>query len=138
MRTAVVFFAPNSRDRVLNIARSLARGMESQGHQVDIVDGTRDVNTKLTIYQYLAVGTEPASNFGGKIPEKVGQFLNSSGMVAGKRSFAFVTKNMAGAPKALSRLMKSMEKEGMFIKYSAVLSSAQEAEEIGKRLHVAR
>jgi hypothetical protein len=34
--------------------------------------------------------------------------------------------------------MKSMEKEGMFIKYSAVLSSAQEAEEIGKRLHVAR
>jgi len=138
MRAAVVFFALSSRDRVLSIARSLARGMESQGHQVDIVDGTRDVNTKLTIYQYLAVGTEPAGNFGGKIPEKVGHFLNSSGMVAGKRSFAFVIKNLAGASKALSRLMKSMEKEGMFIKYSAILSSAQEAEEVGKRLHVTR
>jgi flavorubredoxin len=138
MRAAVVFFSAGSRDRVLGIAKALAKGIESQGHQVDIVDGTRDVNTKLTIYQYLAVGTEPSSNFGGKIPDKVGQFLNSSGMVAGKRSFAFVTKNMAGAPKALSRLMKSMEKEGMFLKYSAVLSNPQEAEEIGKRLHVTR
>jgi menaquinone-dependent protoporphyrinogen IX oxidase len=133
-----VFFSAMSRDRILSIARSLARGIESQGHQVDIVDGTRDVNTKLTIYQYIAVGTEPLSNFGGKIPDKVGQFLNSSGMVAGKRSFAFVTKNLAGSPKALSRLMKSMEKEGMFLKYSAILSNAQEAEEIGKRLHVVR
>jgi menaquinone-dependent protoporphyrinogen IX oxidase len=138
MRAAVVFFSAMSRDRILSIARSLARGIESQGHQVDIVDGTRDVNTKLTIYQYIAVGTEPFSNFGGKIPDKVGQFLNSSGMVAGKRSFAFVTKNLAGSPKALSRLMKSMEKEGMFLKYSAILSNAQEAEEIGKRLHVVR
>jgi flavorubredoxin len=138
MRAAVVFFSAMSRDRILSIARSLARGIESQGHQVDIVDGTRDVNTKLTIYQYIAVGTEPLSNFGGKIPDKVGHFLNSSGMVAGKRSFAFVTKNLAGSPKALSRLMKSMEKEGMFLKYSAILSNAQEAEEIGKRLHVVR
>ncbi|MBN1834813.1 MAG: hypothetical protein JW820_03120 [Spirochaetales bacterium] len=138
MRAAVVFFAPTSRDRVLTIARSLAKGIEGQGHQVDIVDGTRDVNSKLTMYQYLAVGTEPLGNFGGKIPDKVGQFLNSAGMVAGKRSFAFVVKNLAGAPKALSRLMKSMEREGMFIKYSAILSSAQEAEEIGKRLHIAR
>ena len=138
MRAAVVFFATNSRDRILNITRSLARGIESQGHQVDIIDGVHDVNAKLTMYQYIAVGTEPAGNFGGKIPEKVGQFLNSSGMVAGKRSFAFVTKNLSGASKALSRLMKSMEKEGMFIKFSAVLSSAQEAEEIGKRLHITR
>ena len=138
MRAAVVFFSANARDRVLIIARSLARGIESQGHQVDIVDGTRDVNTKLTIYQYIAVGTEPLSNFGGKIPDKVGQFLNSSGMVAGKRSFAFVTKNLSGASKALSRLMRSMEKEGMFIKFSSVLASPQEAEEVGKRLHVTR
>ena len=138
MRAAVVFFASNSRERILNIARALARGIESQGHQVDIVDGNRDVNTKLTIYQYIAVGTEPLSSLGGKVPTKVGQFLNSSGMVSGKRSFAFVTKNLAGAGKALSRLMKNMEKEGMFLKFSAVISSAQEAEEIGKRLHVIR
>ena len=71
MRTAVVFFATNSRDKILNITKALARGIESKGHQVDIVDGDHDVNTKLTIYQYLAIGTEPLSSFSGKIPEKV-------------------------------------------------------------------
>jgi hypothetical protein len=103
---------------------------------VDIIDGDRDVNARLTIYQYIAVGTEPTSTLGGKIPDKIGQFLSSSGMVAGKRSYAFVTKSAFGAAKALARLMKSMEKEGMFLKYSSVLSSPQEAEEIGKRLHI--
>ncbi|UCF98605.1 MAG: hypothetical protein JSV89_03485 [Spirochaetaceae bacterium] len=136
MRAAVVFFATNSRDRILNITRSLARGIESQGHQVDIIDGNHDVNAKLTMYQYIALGSEPLSNFSGKIPEKVGHFLSSSGMVAGKRCYAFVTKNMFGATKALARLMKNMEKEGMFLKYSSILNSPTEAEEIGKRLHI--
>jgi len=136
MRTAVVFFATNARDRILNITRSLARGIESQGHQVDIIDGNHDVNAKLTMYQYIAVGAEPLSNFSGKVSDKVGQYLNSSGMVAGKRCFAFVTKNVFGASKALTRLMKGMEKEGMFLKYSSILNSPQEAEEIGKRLHI--
>ena len=136
MRTAVVFFSTNSRDRILNLTRALARGMEAQGHQVDIIDGNHDINAKLTMYQYIAVGTEPLSNFSGKIPEKVGHYLSSSGMVAGKRCFAFVSKNTFGASKALARLMKNMEKEGMFLKYSSVLNSPQEAEEIGKRLHI--
>jgi menaquinone-dependent protoporphyrinogen IX oxidase len=136
MRAAVVFFATNSRDKILNISRSLARGIESQGHQVDIIDGVHDVNAKLTMYQYIAVGSETLSNFSSKIPDKVGYFLGSSGMVAGKRSFAFILKNVFGAPKALVRLMKNMEKEGMFLKYSSILNSPQEAEEIGKRLHI--
>jgi menaquinone-dependent protoporphyrinogen IX oxidase len=136
MRTAVVFFATNSRDRILNITRALARGMEAQGHQVDIIDGDHDINAKLTMYQYIAVGTEALSNFSSKIPEKVSHYLASSGMVAGKRCFAFVSKNVFGASKALSRLMRNMEKEGMYLKYSSVLNSPQEAEEIGKRLHI--
>ena len=136
MRAAVVFFSTTSRDRILNLARSLARGIESQGHQVDIIDGDHDVNAKLTMYQYIAIGSQTLSNFSGKLPDKVGHYLGSSGMVAGKRSFAFVTKNMFGAAKALARLMKSMEKEGMFLKYSSILNSPQEAEEIGKRLHI--
>ncbi len=136
MRIAVVFFSTFSRDKILNLARGLARGIESQGHHVDIVDGDHDVNSRLTMYQYIAVGTQPLSNMSGKIPAKVGQFLNSAGMVSGKRSFAFVSKNTIGAGKALSRLMKNMEKEGMFLKFSAIPNSPEEAEEIGKRLHI--
>jgi hypothetical protein len=47
-----------------------------------------------------------------------------------------VSKATFGSMKALSRLMKSMEKEGMLIKNSSILASPQEAQEIGKRLHV--
>ncbi len=136
MRTAVVFFTVQRRDRILDIAKSLARGIEKQGHQVDIIDGDHDINSKLTIYRYISVGTEPLSSFGGKIPKKISEFLNSSGMIAGKRSFAFVTKNMLGSSRALSRLMKGMEKEGMFLKNSGILNSPEEAEEIGKNLHI--
>jgi menaquinone-dependent protoporphyrinogen IX oxidase len=136
MRTAVVFFSTTSRDRILGIAKALAKGIEGQGHQADIIDGDHDVNAKLTIYHYLVIGTQPVSGLGGKIPEKVTQYLSSSGMVSGKRSFAFVSKSTFGAGKSLSRLMRSMEHEGMFIKNSAIISSPAEAEQIGKSLHL--
>ena len=136
MRTAVIFFAGKNREKLLNLAKALARGIESQGHQVDIIDGDHDVNTRLTIYQYIAIGTEAISAFGGKIPEKISTFLSSAGMVSGKRCFAFVAKTALGSQKALTRLMKQMESEGMYLKYSDVFSSQVEAEEVGKRLHI--
>jgi len=136
MRVAVIFVSSSKRDKLLGIAQGLASGIEAQGHSVDIVDGARDVNTKLTIYEYLAVGTEITSTFGGKIPAKVSEFLKSSGLVAGKRSFAFVLKSTFGDEKGLQKLMKVMEGEGMYLKFSEVLTSPAEATEIGKRLRI--
>ena len=136
MRVAVVFMAPKNRERMLKLAKALGRGMESQSHQVEILDGAREVNARLTIYQYIVVATEPISLFGGKIPEQVGKFLSSAGQVAGKRSFAFVPKTTLGSTRALFRLMKIMEAEGMYLKSSEVIQSEVEAEEIGKRLHI--
>ena len=136
MRVAVVFVPHAKRDKLLEISKALSTGIEAQGHQVDLIDASRDVNTKLTIYEYIAIGTEVVSLFGGKIPDKVSQFLKSGGVVGGKRSFAFVTKKAIGAEKGLSRLMKQMESEGMFLKFSDVLSSPAEATEIGKRLNI--
>ena len=136
MRVVAVFVPGKNRDKIREMAKSLARGIEAQGHQVDIVDGSRDVNTKLTIYEYIAVGTEQTSTFGGKIPDRVGQFLKESGIVGGKKSFAFVMKRPIGSTKALSRLMKVMEQEGMFLKLSEAFNSKEEAEEIGKRLKI--
>jgi hypothetical protein len=136
MRVAVVFIAEKSRDKLMNLAKAVAKGIESQGHQVDVLDGTRDAGTtKLTIYNYVAVGTEPVS-IGGKIADRVAQFLSSAGMVSGKRCFAFVPKTFLGSTRALVRLMQAMEKEGMFLKSSEILQSAVEAEEIGKRLRL--
>jgi hypothetical protein len=136
MRVATVFFPQKNRDRLLQLAKALARGIESQGHEVDLIDGSRDVNTKLTIYGYIAVGTEATNVFGGKIPQRVSEFLSSAGIVGGKRSFAFVPKRLIGGTRTLRRLMNVMEHEGMFLKLSDTLSSADEAEEIGKRLSI--
>jgi hypothetical protein len=135
MRVAVVFIADKGRDKLMNLAKAVAKGIESQGHQVDVLDGSRDSGAKLTIYNYVVIGTEPVS-IGGKISDRVAQLLSSSGMVSGKRCFAFVPKAFLGSTRALFRLMQAMEKEGMFLKSSEILQSAVEAEEIGKRLRL--
>lgn len=136
MRVAVVFIGEKKRDKMLLVAKGLAKGLESQGHQVDIIDGNRDVNTKLTVYKYIAIGTEAVSAFGGKIPDKVSTYIANGGIISGKRAFAFVVKSFLGATRALIRLMKTMEAEGMFLKFSQIIQSEVEAEEIGKRLHI--
>ena len=120
----------------MGLAQAIARGVGSQGNQVDTFDGARDPNVKLTMYQYVVLGAEPIGSFGGKIPDSVRNFLASAGTAAGKRSYAFVSKATFGAAKSLAALMKCMEGEGMLIKSSDILRSPAEAEEIGKRLHV--
>ena len=136
MRVAVVLVPQAGREKLLQVSKGLASGIEAQGHQVDLIDASHDVNTKLTIYEYIAVGTEITSLFGGKIPEAVGNFLASAGIVAGKRSFAFVLKKPFGTDKGLQRLMKAMEGEGMYLRFSNVLNTGTEAEYIGKRLKI--
>jgi hypothetical protein len=136
MRVAVIFFSGQKREKLLQLATAVARGIEKQGNHVDTFDGQRDGGVRLTSYQYIAVGAEPLGPFGGRIPETTRTFLASAGMVAGKKSYAFVPKAPFGAAKSLAALMKSMEGEGMVIKTSDILHSAVEAEEIGTRLHI--
>ncbi len=136
MRVAAVFFAGKNRNKLLDVTKALARGLESQGNQVDIIDGDRDINAKLTIYGYIAVGTSAINTWGGKIPEKVAAYLANAGIVAGKRSFAYTITAGMRTGRTLSRLMRQMEQEGMYLKFSDILSSPAEAEEVGKRLHL--
>ncbi|MDA3947688.1 MAG: hypothetical protein PF508_00550 [Spirochaeta sp.] len=134
MRVAVVFFGGASRDRIFDLAKGLATGIERLGHDVDLIDGEKDVNTKLTGYAYIAVGTGGTSFFGGKIAPAVGQYLSGAGIVGGKNSFAFTPTRPFGAMKVLRTLMGVMEHEGMFIRYSEVLRSRSEAEMVATRL----
>jgi hypothetical protein len=136
MRVAVVFFSGQNRDGMLRLAQAVARGIQQQGNQVDVFEGARDADAKLTIYQYIAVGAEPLGGLGGRIPDAVKTFLSAAGAVAGKKSYAFVSRSTFGAAKSLVALMKCMEGEGMLIKTSDVLRSPAEAEEVGRRLHV--
>jgi hypothetical protein len=136
MRVAVIFFSGQKRDKLLQLAKAVARGIEKQGNHVDTFDGRKDSGVRLTAYQYIVVGAEALGAFGGKIPESARTFLASAGIVAGKKSYAFVPKALFGAAKSLAALMKSMEGEGMVIKTSDILRSPMEAEQIGTRLHI--
>ena len=136
MRIAVVFFEGKSRKRLLGVTQALAKGIETQGHQVDVIDGARDVNSKLTIYGYVAIGGESITTFTGKIPEVITRYLKNAGMISGKRCYAFVCKTPISANRALQRIMKAMEGEGMFLKNSGVINSEVEAQEVGRRLHI--
>ena len=136
MKVAVVFFAGSGRAQLVNIAKGVVQGLEQQGHQVDLIDGDRDVNVKLTIYEYIAVGTSGLSLWGGRISDRIGNFLANSGIITGRRCFAFISRGCIRKTKTLRELMKRMEHEGMYLKNSAILNTAEEATEIGKRLHV--
>jgi flavodoxin len=136
MRVAIVFFSGRKRDLLMALSKAVARGIEKQGHQADTFDGIKDSNLKLTMYQYVVIGAEPTGSFGGKIPDSLAPFLANSGAVAGKKSYAFVSKARFGAVKSLTLLMKRMEAEGMLIKTSDILRTIVEAEEIGRRLHI--
>lgn len=134
MRVAVLFFGGARRDKTAEVARGLAGGIEKAGHQVDVIDGDRDVNSKLTVYEYIAVGTSAVSMFSGKIDPKIPEFLGRAGMVTGKKCSAFVLTSHFGSQKALRRLMAALEHEGMFIRYSDILRSREEAEVLAGRL----
>ncbi len=135
MRVAVVFFPLNQKIKLQNLSRALAKGIESQGHQVDVIDGKLDVGKKLAMYQYMCLLSE-STGFFGQIPQMVSFFLRDAGNLIGKRCSAFVLKSVFGSEKAMTRLMKMMEKEGMYLKYSDIFKTPEYAEGIGKQLHV--
>jgi menaquinone-dependent protoporphyrinogen IX oxidase len=135
MKVAVVYFSEKKSQKLKKIAESLARGIETQGCQVDIIDATVMNDKKLIVYGYAAIGTETASAF-GKISEKISHYLAEAGTLNGKKSLAFVTKSTFGTNKTMLNLMAAMEKEGMFIKNSLAFSEPEEAFEAGKKLHI--
>ena len=135
MRVAVVYYAEKQRDRLKELAQALARGIQSQNVLVDVMDA-RDLNGKLTIYQYVALGTEVTGNFGGKIPPGLAAFLKTSGHLVGKRCFAFLPNRGLRREKSLLALMKVMEAEGMLVAYSDLLQGAAAAESAGKKLDI--
>lgn len=134
MRVAVLYFPAKTQSKLQKISQALARGIEAQGHQVDLLDGSKDVNTKLSGHQYVAVGAELNAFFATKAPEMVSRYLKNAGLITGKRSFVYILPKPFGAEKFLRNLMSIMETEGMFIKFSEIMGDEKLATEIGKKL----
>ena len=133
MRIAVVS-APAVKKEPPDYVHSLAKGMESMGHRVDIIDAWTEDGMKLPAYEYIAVVTEPVSIFSGKIIKNISQILAAGSSVSGKKSAAFVKKTGLFTNRAIFNLMKAMEKEGMVINWSDILFNAPHAEAMGKHI----
>jgi hypothetical protein len=135
MKVAIVVFPGKNKNKLIEVSKGLAKGLESQGHKCDIIS-QKDVTSKLTGYQYIAAGSECISVMGGQLPDGITEFLSNAGLVTGKPCFAFVLKTLFGSSRALSRLMGRMENEGMFVRFSEIFSRPAEAEAVGARLKV--
>jgi menaquinone-dependent protoporphyrinogen IX oxidase len=133
MRIAIVSAAAVKKETPDYIT-SLAKGMESMGHRVDIVDVWKEDGMRLPGYEYIAVAAEPISPFSGKLPPLVSKTLSAGSSLVGKKSAAFIKKTGLFSNKALANLMKAMEKEGMRINWSDILFNAPHAEAMGKKI----
>ena len=133
MRIAVVS-APAARKEPPDYVKSLAKGMESMGHRVDIVNAWTEDGMKLPAYEYIAVVTEPVSAFSGKIPANISKMLKAGSSVVGKKSAAFVKKTGLFTNRAFTNLMKVMEEEGMIVNWSDILFNGPHAEALGKQM----
>lgn len=134
MRIAVIS-VPAQRRGIPEYVKSLAKGMESMGHRVDILDAWTEDGFRLPGYEYIAVCAEAVSGWGGKMPEVLPKILSAGSGLVGKKSAAFLKKR---GPffinKALWNLMKAMEKEGMLVNWSEIILNAPQAEALGKRM----
>jgi len=133
MRIAVIS-APAARKAPADYVKSLAKGMESMGHRVDIVDAWTEDGFRLPGYEYIVVAAEPNSIFTGKIPANISKILTAGSTLVGKKGAAFIKKTGLFTSRALANLMRTMEKEGMIINWSDILFNAPHAEAMGKHI----
>jgi menaquinone-dependent protoporphyrinogen IX oxidase len=133
MRIGIVS-APAVKMEPPDYVTSLAKGMESMGHRVDIIDVWTEDGMKLPGYEYIAVAAEPVSFFSGKINTKIQKILAAGSSVTGKKSAAFIKKSGLFTGRALANLMRAMEKEGMVVNWSDILFNGPHAEAMGKHI----
>ncbi|MGE4453531.1 MAG: flavodoxin family protein [Sphaerochaeta sp.] len=133
-----VLYAPASKgnEKMKAIAKAVAEGVSSQGHMVDVFDMSLETGKIVSFYDYLIIGTETLTFFGGKIPATVSGFLKTAGSISGKRCMAFITKGGLRSMKTLQTLMKAMEKEGMFLKKSEIVNKVDLGRAVGKHIQI--
>ena len=126
MRVAIVYVPSRDSSALAEAAKAMAVALDRAGHSVEAADARGGDAPRLTGFDYIMVGTE-AAGFRGRLPPRISEFLAQAGMIAGKRSMAFVRKAGFGSERALARLMAAMEAEGMNVNCAELVSSPEEA-----------
>jgi menaquinone-dependent protoporphyrinogen IX oxidase len=75
MRVCVLYAGAGSGATALKrIAEALAKGIQENGNTVDLFDMSLEEGRKISFYDYVVIGTEATTFFGGKIPSTVQSF----------------------------------------------------------------
>jgi len=135
VRVAVIYFSKSSK-MVPEQAKALAASIEARGAQVDLIDGSKAHDAKLTGHHFLAIGCDVRSVYKGTLPRELKGFLASSGLISGKRSMAWVCSAPFGAPRTLLQLMRAMEGEGMLIRTSEIFAKPEDGTTAGRGLKI--
>jgi hypothetical protein len=130
----IIISAPAKRVAPPDYVRSLAKGIESMGHRVDVLDAWTEDGFRLPGYEYVVVTAESVSLFGGKMPEILAKVLGQGSGLVGKKGAGFLRKTGPFTGKAMGNLMRTMEKEGMIVNWSDIILNAPHAEALGKRI----
>ncbi len=118
------------------LARGLKRGLEEQGHRVQVYTDNDERFSGLAGCRHLFVGSFSTGGFKPKTPMRLKEMLSKTGGISGKRSIAFLAKGGMGERKALAALMNDMEKQGCYIIDQEIFSSEQHAYNFGKSVHL--
>ncbi|HON13020.1 MAG TPA: hypothetical protein PLB48_07375 [Treponema sp.] len=133
MRIALVY-AHKGKSPASESVKALAKGMESMGHRIDLLNAWTDDGIRLPGYEYIVIAAESISLFGGRLPEALPKMLSNASSLVGKKSAAFLIKTTPWTTKAMTNLMRTMEKEGMFVNWSEIIINKEQAEALGKRI----
>lgn len=128
MRVCLVYVSAGASRRLEGLAAAMAKILEGKGHEVDLVSGAKGESPRFALADYVIVATE-APGLGGKLPPRLRELLGQSPGASGKRSMALLLKRGPFRGKAIGRLMKTMEAEGMAVNDWAVVGGEREAAE---------
>jgi len=127
MRVAIIYYSVYNKKKIENIAKTMVAPLENKGHNVTLINIQQTDKSRLSIYEFLIIGTESLSFFSSKISIEIKNYLNQVGNITGKKCYVWVIKKFFNQ-KTLNNLMKLLESQGLTMYLSDYFISKKEAE----------
>src|SRR4030042_1361246 len=103
MRIGIAYYADKN-SKFIDLVKGIEKAVIERGFQAQIID-LKVTKSSLSMFNFLIIGCNTISMFGGKIPDQLRNSIKQSGNMSSKHCFAFVDKKL-GSFKTLSNLMK--------------------------------
>lgn len=134
MKVAVIYSPQHQ--KLENLARSLGRALENNGHRVEYLPiGKSDRPRTVRMYDFVYLGSVSEGTFGGKIPTDVQEFIRQCRGFENTHSAAFLLKRSIGLNnKGLKRLMAVLESAGSIVQDFQIVTGNADVELLANRL----